>query len=208
MNNQEMLSIFKTNTFEANSWVMRVVVSYGKGQKHLKKKAQHVKSGLARPSIYDQAYLEKVSKASPGNPVGVTRLNSFSLIVQQHETSLEESTSPREDTLRNISPKNPWQKFAYSRNLHQNSMLYTMHILLFISVDKHHLEAHWTTQTLEMLKFVWKLFFYGNFRPKICGKITKRSAKNWTKPMIHNDPLLRQQLDATYEILGEKSATK
>ena len=96
---------------------MRVVVNYRKGQKQLEKIALHVKSTLARPTIYDRAYPEVLSTASPGNPVGITKPSQLLLFVQPEKKFLEKSTKVKETYL------NPWQKFAYSRNLHQNSLL-------------------------------------------------------------------------------------
>ena len=56
---------------------MRVLVTYRKGQKQLKIIAKHPESTLARPPIYDPAYAEKLSTASPVNPVGVIKLSSL-----------------------------------------------------------------------------------------------------------------------------------
>ena len=78
-----------------------------------------------------------------------------------------------------LSAKNPWQNFARSRNLHQNSLLYRLPSLLLVSRDTHHFEAPWTRYTLDGAEIYWKTqFFAGNFRKKSCGKITKLSAKN------------------------------
>ena len=54
---------------------MRVPVNYPKGKKQLKK-ILHLKSIVATPPIYDRAYSEMRSTASPGNRVGVTKPSS------------------------------------------------------------------------------------------------------------------------------------
>ena len=92
MNKEEMLRAIRTHTLEAILQVMRVAVNYCKGPKQLKKKALHLKSTLARPPIYDEAYPEKHRTASPGNPVGVTKPSLILFFVQQDKKSLEEST--------------------------------------------------------------------------------------------------------------------
>ena len=55
--------------------------------------ALNLKTTLARPLVYDRAYLEKFSTASPGNPVGVSKPSLLSLIVQQGKKFFEESAS-------------------------------------------------------------------------------------------------------------------
>ena len=48
-------------------------------------KALHLKSSLAKPPLYDQAYREKLATLSPGELLGVKK-PSFLLFVQQVET--------------------------------------------------------------------------------------------------------------------------
>ena len=64
MNNEQMMKIIRRHTFEATFQVMRVAVNYRKGQKQLKLIALHLKSTLARPTIYNRAYPEKLLTAS------------------------------------------------------------------------------------------------------------------------------------------------
>ena len=51
---------------------------------------------MARPPLYDRAYPEKLSTASPGNLVGVTKPSLIFLFVVQDKKSLEMSTSRKE----------------------------------------------------------------------------------------------------------------
>ena len=81
MNTEEMLKIIRRHTLEAIFQVMGVAVSYRKGQKQLKKIAQHLNSTLARQNIYNRAYPENPSTASPGNPVGVKKPSLLLLFV-------------------------------------------------------------------------------------------------------------------------------
>ena len=97
MGNQERLRDNITLTHEAIFQVMRVVVNYRKGQKHLKKIALHLKSTLARPRMYDRAYPQMLSTVSPGNPVDVTKPSSLLLFVQLDKTFLEQSTKVKEN---------------------------------------------------------------------------------------------------------------
>ena len=62
---------------------MRVAANYRKEQKQLKKKAQHLKSTLARPLFYDRAYPDKLTAAFAGKGIGVTKPTRLSLFVQQ-----------------------------------------------------------------------------------------------------------------------------
>ena len=96
MGTQKMLRIIGNHTIQAIPQVMRVVVNYRKGQKQLKKNVIHLKSTLARPPIYDRAYPEMLSTASPGNPVGITKPSSFLLFVQADKKFSEESTNVKE----------------------------------------------------------------------------------------------------------------
>ena len=79
MNTEEMLKVIRKHTLEAFFQVMRVAVSYLKGQKPLIKVALYLKSTLTRTPIYDQAYPDKLSTASPGNLMGVTKPSSILL---------------------------------------------------------------------------------------------------------------------------------
>ena len=56
----------------------------------MKKIVLHPKSTLARPPIYDRAYPEMLSTASPGKPVGATKPSSLLLLVQPEKKFLEE----------------------------------------------------------------------------------------------------------------------
>ena len=60
-----------------------VAIKDHKMQKRLEKIAVNQKNILARPTIYDRACLEKLSKASPGNPVGNTPPSSLFLFAKQ-----------------------------------------------------------------------------------------------------------------------------
>ena len=72
----------------------------------MKKNAQHMKSTLARPPIYDQAYPKKLVTVSPGNiPVGFTKPSLFLLFVEQDKKSLEESTVVRQPFYDNFRKK-------------------------------------------------------------------------------------------------------
>ena len=102
-----MLRVIRGHTFEAIFSVMGVVLNNRKGQKHLKKTALHLKSTLARPPIYDGAYPEKLSKASPGNPMGAMKPSIISLFVQPDKRSFDESTSRKETYFLKNSARNP-----------------------------------------------------------------------------------------------------
>ena len=69
------------HTIEKLFSVIGVVISYSKGQKQLKN-ALHPKNILARPTINDGLYPEKIWIASPGNTEGVTKLASILLFLQ------------------------------------------------------------------------------------------------------------------------------
>ena len=47
-----------------------------------KRISQHLKSALARPPTYDRVHRQKLSTASPGNLIGVTKPSLLSLFVQ------------------------------------------------------------------------------------------------------------------------------
>ena len=51
---------------------------------------------LARPPIYDRAYPEMLSAASPENQVGIRNTNSLLLFVKPDKKFLEKSTKVRE----------------------------------------------------------------------------------------------------------------
>ena len=87
-----MLRVIRSHTLEAILQVMRVAVNYRRGQKQSKKIALHLKSTLATPPIYDQAYLEKLATASPSNPVGITKPSLLLLFLQLDKKSLEEAS--------------------------------------------------------------------------------------------------------------------
>ena len=75
---------------------MRQLVKYRKGTKQLKKIAQNPERTLARLPIYNRAYPKKLSSASPGNTVGVTKPCFLFLFVQQDKKSLEKSRNLEE----------------------------------------------------------------------------------------------------------------
>ena len=79
------------HTLDSIFQVLRVVLNYRKGQKQLKKLLLHPKSTSARPPIYDRAKPEKLSTASPGNPMSITRPSSFVLCVQPDQKSFWKS---------------------------------------------------------------------------------------------------------------------
>ena len=141
---EEMLRVNRVFTLEVIFQVMRVVVYYRKGQKQLKEIAPHLKSTLARPPIYDQTYPEVLSTASPGNPLGVTKPNSHLLFAQSDKSIYEVSIKVKKLLSWQFPAKNPPQKLARSRNLHQNSLLYTLLKRFLNSSDMHHLAACWT----------------------------------------------------------------
>ena len=120
MNIQKMLRVIRRHTVEAIFEVMGVVENYRKGQKQLKRLAQHLKSTLARPGNYDRAYFEKLSNASPSNPVGVMKPDSLLLFVQPDRKSLEESTSLEETLFDNF-----WQKIHEKSSLRLETCITT-----------------------------------------------------------------------------------
>ena len=77
MGTQNMLKINRRNTLWAIFQVISVAANYRGGQKQLKKIALHRKYTLARPPIIDQKNPGKLSNASPGNPVGITKPSSL-----------------------------------------------------------------------------------------------------------------------------------
>ena len=84
-----MLKVIRRHILEAIFQVMRVGVSYHKGQKQLIKSALHLKSTLARPPIYNKTCPKKLSTASLGNPAGIKKPSLPLSFVQHDEKSLE-----------------------------------------------------------------------------------------------------------------------
>ena len=119
MNTEEMLRVIRRNTLEAIFQVMRVVVNYRKGQKQFLQFPQlnnfniflnvlHSESTLATAPIYNQAYPEKPSTASPGNSVRVTKPSS--LLLCNRIQSLRKSRQKWRTTFGNKSrTKIRWQ---------------------------------------------------------------------------------------------------
>ena len=66
------------------------------------------------------------------------------LFVQLNKIFFEESTKVKKTFFRQFSAINPWKDIADSRNLHQNSPLYTLFKLDSNSIGKHHFEASGT----------------------------------------------------------------
>ena len=150
---------------------MKVLVTYRKGQKQLKKIAKHPESTLGRPPIYDRAYPEKLSTASPGNPVGITKPSSFSLFVQQNNKSLEESTNLKSqgNLLLDIFGKKSMRKIRSQSKL--ASKLNAIHIAQTVPQFK------WYASLWGMLNcrqcenlFEKSIFLFKNFRWKIQEK--------------------------------------
>ena len=108
--------------------------------KTIGKMLHNLKSTLARPPIYDRTYPDKLSAAPSGNPVGVTKPSSFPLFVQPNKSSLEQFDKGKPD-FRQFSAINPGEKFARTQNLHRNTPLYSLLVLLLNSKDMHQFEA-------------------------------------------------------------------
>ena len=89
MNTLEMLTVIRRHTLQAVFRLMRVVVTYSEGQKQLKEIALHLKSTLTRPPIYDWAYPEKLSTASPRNPASIMKPSSVWLFVKSNRKNSE-----------------------------------------------------------------------------------------------------------------------
>ena len=79
-----------------------------------KKIALHLKTTLAAPPIYDRVYTRMLSTASPGNPVGITKLSSLLFFVQPDQSFLEVWTKLEETC---FFLDNFWQK------IHEKSSL-------------------------------------------------------------------------------------
>ena len=73
-----------------------------------------------------------------------------------------------------ISAKNPWKKFARSRKLNQNPLLYTLFEKFLNWSDVHHFEACWTPLTLDNTEI-----FLENFLWKISPEILWKNQKNF-----------------------------
>ena len=82
MKTTKMLKIFERHTLEATLQVLRVAVSFCKGQKYLEIIVLHLKSTTSRPLIYDGAYPEKLWTAYSGNSMGVMKSSLLLLVVQ------------------------------------------------------------------------------------------------------------------------------
>ena len=119
MNNEEMLRSSRRHTIEANIQVIKVAVNDRKVQKKNEKTDLNPKTTLARPPIEDGAYHGKLSAASPGNSVGVTKpsLHSFIIGIKSHWKGRQVLGK---HVFRKFSTRNPLEKFARRRNLHQN----------------------------------------------------------------------------------------
>ena len=89
MNTQVMRRITRRHTLETKFQVIRVVVNYGKVQKHLEKIALSLKVTSAKPPIYDRAYPEKLLKSSPSIPVVFMKPALLLLFVQQDKTTVK-----------------------------------------------------------------------------------------------------------------------
>ena len=92
LNNEKMLRIIRRHSLSAILPVIRVAVSYRKGQLRLKKIDVLLKSTSARPPIYDRSTPETHPTVSPGNPVGVTKPSLLLMFVIKDDKSLEESS--------------------------------------------------------------------------------------------------------------------
>ena len=96
INTEHMLRNFIRHTLAVSSQVKRVAVVHPTGQEQLKTIALHLESFLTRPSICDRGYPEKLSTASAGKPVCVTKPSSLLLFVEHDKKPSEESTSLKE----------------------------------------------------------------------------------------------------------------
>ena len=65
----------RNNKLEATFSVTRAAGKLSQSAKIIEKNALDLRSTLARPPIYNRAYLEKLATASSGTPVGVTKLS-------------------------------------------------------------------------------------------------------------------------------------
>ena len=74
MNIEQTMDYWETHN-RGKLKVLRVAVNHREERKQLNNYL-HLKSILARTTIYDPAYREKISTASTGNPVGVTEPSS------------------------------------------------------------------------------------------------------------------------------------
>ena len=177
---------------------MRVVVNYRKGQKQLKKFVLQLNNALARPPIYDRAYTEMLSTDSSGNPVAITKPSALLLIVQPDKNFW--SINVKEPYLLTIFGNKSRKKFAPSRNLHQNSLPYTLLKLFPNSCDMHYFEACWTGSNSNNGK-------NSIFLHKILWKIRKLSAIDWLQLTLPI-PSPNHCWDGIHGILGQRSATK
>ena len=110
MGTQDMLIAIRRHTIAAIFQVMRNVVEYRKGGKHLKKNALNLKNALARPPVYDRAYSEVISNTAPGNPVGITKSSSILLFVEPDKGFLGQSTKVEETKVLTIFRKKSMKK--------------------------------------------------------------------------------------------------
>ena len=135
--------------------MLRVIRSYTRGKfpcddshsklsqsaKTMEKTALDLKGNVARPAIYIQTYPDKLSAASPGNPVGVTKPSLLLLFVQQDKKSLEELTSLKETYLWTIFGNKSMRKVRSESKLASKPTFYTSLNLLLNSSDMYHFEA-------------------------------------------------------------------
>ena len=126
-----MMRVIRRHTIEPIFQMIRIVVNYREGQKQFEKTALHLKSTLAKPTIYDRAYCDKIWTSSPSIPVTFTKRRSLLLILQP-----DKSRKIKRKPISCLSSAiNPMQKFTRSQNLHQKSLLYTLLKLFFNSSD-------------------------------------------------------------------------
>ena len=162
---------------------MRVAVNYRGGTKQLKKIALHLKSTLARPTIYDQAYHDKLSTASPGNAKDVTKHRLVLLFVEQDEKTLEEPKSLEKTNFStNIGKKKSVGKVRPEPKIASKpTAVYIVQPVLRIK----RYALLWGTlkaPNLYCRNLSENYINSENFRPKSCGKIGKLSAKYWMQP--------------------------
>ena len=82
--------------------------------------------------------------------MGVTKPSLILLILQQVEKSLEMSTSLKTKRFWKTLALIPWDNFIQSRNLHENSLLYTIFYLFHNSSHIQDFEARWNRESSDI----------------------------------------------------------
>ena len=128
-NNEELLTVIRRHTLEAIFHLKTVVVNYRKGQKQLKRIALHLKSTLARPSIY----LERLSTSSATSLMFSRSPVYFYCLCSRIKSFWKSRQRLRKPIFWQFSARNPWQ-FSFAVKICIKTHCLT-HCLIFFSIQ-------------------------------------------------------------------------